>query len=230
MSNVVRLVNGGAIQVRTGVIQGIGPQGPRGVSGAQGLQGEQGPVGEPGPMGQILQMQGHTSVGTMNPIAANTDTIISFGQVGYDDLSCFSTIANILLSAAGDYLFCCSLCFNDAAAGYREVWFSSTTTGTFARTTRNATATTATGTWVDLTMPYRSNGGGEIINVLARSGVATGVGNGFLTVTRVGSGPPGPVGPAGPQGAAGAAGAQGPAGPPGSANTGFASYALMLPH
>jgi hypothetical protein len=230
MSNVVRLVNGGAIQVRTGVIQGIGPQGPRGIQGLQGLVGPPGPVGDPGPVGQILQMQGRTDMSTVNPVAANTDTVISFGLVRYDDMSCFATIANVLLNAAGDYLFCSWLRFDDASAGVREMWFSSTTTGTFARKTVNAAASTPSGTYLDLMMPYRSAGGGEIVNVLARSGTATGVGAGSLTVTRVGSGPPGPVGPAGPAGPAGAAGAQGPAGPSGTASTGFSTYALILPH
>lgn len=230
MSNVVRLVNGAAIQVRTGVIQGIGPQGPRGIQGEPGIQGEQGPVGDPGPMGQINQLQARTTVGTSNPLTANTDTVISFGSVRYDDLSCFTTIANITLTAAGDYLFNGWLCFADATAGTREMWFNSTTTGMFARTTVTAQASTASGTYVNLSCPYRSAGGGEVVNVLARSAAATGVGSGSLVVTRVGSGPPGPTGPVGPQGPAGAAGAQGPAGPPGSASNGFASYALILPH
>src|SRR3954464_13278331 len=104
MANVIRLVNGGTLQVRTGVIQGIGPQGPRGSVGAEGQQGDQGPVGETGPMGQIIQIQGRSMVNSANPLAANTDTAITFGSVTYDDLSCFTSISNITLVAAGDYL------------------------------------------------------------------------------------------------------------------------------
>ena len=104
MANVVKLVNGGAIQVRTGVIQGIGPVGPRGVAGVQGQQGEQGPTGETGPMGTIKQVQGRTEVGTTNAMAANTDTVIAFGDIKYDDPSCFYTAANILLRDVGDYM------------------------------------------------------------------------------------------------------------------------------
>ena len=63
MANVVRLVNGGTIQVKTGVLQGVGPQGPRGYVGPQGPQGEQGPVGEQGQIGQILQQATRTTVG-----------------------------------------------------------------------------------------------------------------------------------------------------------------------
>src|SRR5215831_14946849 len=102
-TNVIRLVNGGSIQVRTGVLQGIGPQGPRGVAGPQGIDGLQGPQGEVGPMGQILQLSGLTKVSINNTLAAATDTTISFGTVSYDDLSCFTSISNITLVAAGDY-------------------------------------------------------------------------------------------------------------------------------
>jgi len=226
MANVVRLVNGGAIQVRTGVIQGIGPQGPRGVAGPEGIQGEQGPIGETGPMGQINQLQGLTQVATSNPLAVSTDTVIAFGSVSYDDLSCFTSTTNATLTAPGDYLLSCWLRFDDAAASAREVWFQTSTT-TIARASRMAGV--GAPFYVDLTFPYRATGG-ENVNVLARSGAATGVSLGALTVTRVGSGPPGPIGPQGVQGPIGATGAQGPAGAAGNANSGFASYADMLPH
>jgi hypothetical protein len=226
MSNVVRLVNGGTIQVRTGVIQGIGPQGPRGVSGPAGIDGPQGPVGETGPMGQILQFQGRTNVGTNNPIAANTDTSIAFGSVTYDDLGCFTSTSNFTFVAAGDYLLSAWLRFDDAAATSRELWFAVAGT-TIARTTRMAV--TGAGFYVDLAHPYRATAG-QVMNVFARSGTATAVSLGACTVTRIGSGPPGPAGPTGPQGNQGAIGATGAAGPPGTANAGFTKYADLLPH
>lgn len=225
MANVVRLVNGGSIHVRTGVIQGIGPQGPRGVAGPEGLQGGQGPVGETGPMGQILQLQGRTDVATNNPLSANTDTVVAFGSTGYDDLSCFTSTTNITLTAPGDYLLSVFLRFDDAAASVREVWFATSGT-TIARTSRMAG--TGAAFYVDLTAAYRA-AGGEVVNVLARSGAATGISLGALTCTRVGSGPPGPIGPQGTQGPVGATGAQGPQGVAGSASSGFATYADLLP-
>lgn len=226
MSNVVRLVNGGSIQVRTGVIQGIGAQGPRGVAGSQGIQGEQGPVGEVGPVGQILQRQGRTSVSTNNVIAANTDTVIAYGSVGYDDLSCFTSTSNVTLTAAGDYLLSTFLRFDDAAATAREVWFLVGGV-TISRTSRMAGA--GAPFYVDLAVAYRA-AGGEVVTTLARSGTATGVSLGALTVTRMGSGPPGPAGPVGPQGPVGATGAAGPTGAAGAANSGFTKYADLLPH
>jgi hypothetical protein len=226
MANVVRLVNGGSIQVRTGVIQGIGPQGPMGVAGNQGADGPQGPVGDPGPMGQILQLMGRTSVATNNPVAANTDTVIAFGSVAYDDLSCFSSTSNVTLTSPGDYLLSVWVRFDDAAAGYRDIWFA--TGGTLiARGSRANTP--GQPCYANLAQPYRAVGG-EVVNVLVRAGQATAVSLGALNVTRVGSGPPGPAGPVGPQGPIGATGAQGPVGAPGTANAGFTKYGDLLPH
>lgn len=225
MSNVVRLVSGGSIQVRTGVIQGIGPQGPRGVAGPQGIDGDQGPVGPTGPQGQILQLQGMSSVSANNPLSSGADTVIAFGSVPYDDLNAFTSTSNITLTAAGDYLLSCWLRFDAATATKREVWFQ-----TGATTIARKSVIADTGIFfVDLAMPFRA-AGGEVINVHALAGVATGISQGSVSVTRVGSGPPGPIGPQGIQGPIGATGAAGPTGPAGTANTGFTSYALLLPH
>jgi hypothetical protein len=225
MANVIRLVNGGSIQVRTGVIQGIGPQGPTGVSGPQGQQGEQGPIGEGGPMGQILQLQAKTNVSVNNTVAANTDQVIAFGSVSYDDLSCFSSSSNTTLTAAGDYLLSCWLRFDQNAPKPVAVWFA-IGGSIIAATTELTDASTPT--YVDLSFPYRA-AGGEVLNVLVRSGAATACSLGSLVVTRVGSGPPGPAGPVGPQGNIGPAGAKGDKGDPGSASSGFATYADLLP-
>lgn len=227
MANVIRLVNGGSIQVRTGVIQGIGPQGPTGPVGPQGPDGEQGPVGAQGPTGQILQMQGRTTFASNNPLTANTDTALSWGSVTYDDLSCFTSLSNITLTAAGDYLLSAWVKF-DAVTGTtnRDLWFAIAGT-TIARSTRTAIA--STDMYVDLSHPYRASGG-QVVNVLARTGTATGISVGSLTVTRIGSGPPGPKGDVGAQGPVGATGSAGPAGPSGTANSGFAKYSDMLPH
>lgn len=232
MANVVRLVNGGSIQVRTGVIQGIGPQGPRGVAGETGSQGEQGPTGDPGPMGQILQLSGTTKVANSNPIAANTDTAISFGSNQlYDTISnppaSGFSLGAFTIGASGDYLLSCWLRFDDAAASAREIWFQ---TGSTMIARKSAYAGVGAPFYTDLAFPFHSENGGEVINVLVRSGAATGVGEGAWTVTRIGSGPPGPIGPKGETGGVGGQGIQGQKGDPGSANSGFIKYADLLPH
>ena len=226
MSNVVRLVSGGTIHVRTGVIQGIGPVGPRGVAGPQGIDGDQGPVGEQGPMGQILELGSKFSIGSSYPVPANTDTVIGFESIGYDGLSARDSSSNYVLTAAGDYLLSCWLRFDDAAASAREVWFKTGST-IIARTT--VMAGTGAPTYVPLSFPYRS-AGGDVVNVIVRAGAATAVGMGDLGLTRVGSGPPGPAGPPGPEGPIGIQGAKGDKGDDGDASSGFTTYAELLPH
>jgi hypothetical protein len=228
MANVVRLVNGGTIQVKTGVLQGVGPQGPRGYVGPQGPQGEQGPVGEQGQIGQILQQATRTTVGSSNPIGANTDTMVTFGVTGgYDELNAIKSQTNVGFDAAGDYMLSVWLQLNDAASGYRDIWFQTGST-IIARSSRSATAGSAC--YVDLTHTYRA-AVNDIVSVFVRSSAATAVAiGGSWTITRVGSGPPGIQGIQGIQGLQGVKGDQGVAGPSGTANSGFTKYSDLLPH
>jgi hypothetical protein len=225
MGNVVRLVNGGAIQVRTGVIQGIGPQGPRGVAGPQGLQGEQGPIGPIGPLGQILQSQGLVNMSTSNTLTANSDVTLAWGSVAYDDLSCFTSSTNVTLVAAGDYLLSAWIRFDATPASDQSLWFITGSTTIARKSARSGAGDTC---YLDLSFPYRATGN-NVITVHARSTSATAVSQGVWAVTRTGSGPQGPQGIQGQTGATGSQGAQGPAGPTGSASGGFTTYADLLP-
>jgi hypothetical protein len=226
MANTIRVVNGTTIQVRTGVLQGIGPQGPRGQQGLPGPDGPQGQQGETGPMGQILALGSRMDMTTTNPLAANTDTVISFGPSVYDGLSAFSSQSNILLSNAGDYLLGTWLQFGagPATTSLREVWFRNGSGLIIART--GITAPGGVTVPLTLTFPWRT-AGGETINVLARTADACTVSTGAMTVNRVGSGPPGVAGPQGPQGNIGPTGAKGDTGGAGSATTGFTTYAKL---
>jgi hypothetical protein len=227
MGNTVRLINGSTIQVRTGVIQGIGPTGPRGPVGEPGPRGDQGVQGEVGPPGQILQIASRAIVTVSQPLAANTDTVMSFGSSLYDDLLAIGGMSNIVLANAGDYLLCAWLRFDAAAAGgLRDVWFAQGT-NIVARSSRTTVA--GSQIYADITHTFRAVGG-EVLNVLARADVATAVGNGAVSVTRTGSGPKGDVGPAGIQGPIGATGAQGIQGIPGSGGGAYSSYAALLGH
>ena len=81
MVNVIRLNNGGSIQVRTGVLQGVGPVGPPGVAGPQGPEGVPGPQGETGPVGAIMQYLTKARINAPLNLPPNTDALVSFGQV-----------------------------------------------------------------------------------------------------------------------------------------------------
>lgn len=231
MGNVINLSNGGTIQVRTGVLQGVGPSGPRGLQGPQGPDGPPGPTGETGPIGQILQQMSRATVTVNQAIAAATDVPISFASVGYDDLSVFATSTNITLSAGVDYLFSVWLAFalpSNAATGYRKVSLVSGTTGLIAVAAPAVVVDDIT--YVSLTYPYRCSTDNEVVTVVARHNddVSLNVTAGAVAVNRIGSGPKGDTGPQGPAGPTGATGATGPQGPAGSANSGFLTYADLL--
>lgn len=222
MGNTVKMVNGSTIQVRTGVIQGIGPVGPRGAVGETGPQGDQGIQGEVGPIGQIMQIGARASVTSSNPLAANTDTTISFGSVVYDELSAFTSLSNITLTGVGDYMLSAFLRFDDAAAGLRDIWFA-VAGNIIARSSRTSTA--GAPFYCDLTTVYRASAG-DVVNVLARAGAATAIAAGALSIERVGSGPPGPIGPQGVQGPIGPTGAKGDTGTPGAPGS-YPTYAAL---
>jgi len=231
MSNVIRLLNGGTIQVRTGVLAGVGPEGPRGLVGPAGPQGEQGFQGDQGPIGQILQRQSRAVVSGTTTVSPDTDTLVAFGTVSYDDMGACTSSTNFTLTDVGDYQLNCYLKFEmpaNAPDGHRTIFFSSTTNGEIARTSRNAILDEAT--YVDLSFPHRSTVSGEVIRVYARSGddLSCNVTAGSIVITRTGSGPQGPQGPAGPAGPTGATGPAGPTGATGSASSGFATYADLL--
>lgn len=227
MANVVRLNNGGMIQVRTGVLQGIGPVGPPGVTGPAGPAGEPGPQGETGPPGSINQYYSATKMSASVSLTPDTDTLIPFGQVEYDDLSVFDSSTNVGLDWGNDYMINVWLKFelpSDAAGdGLRAVWLQSNTSGTLTRVQTLAVADDAT--YLHMSWPHRTVSA-ETINVYARSGddVNVTVSAGGLSLARLGAGPPGLTGPQGPQGAVGPAGPQGPQGPAGSSGSGYSTY------
>lgn len=233
MANVIRLNNGGVIQVRTGVLQGIGPIGPRGLVGPAGQQGDQGPQGETGPMGAITQSMSRTKVGGPQSVGPSTDTLVTFGSVSYDDMNAFTNSTTVTFPEAGDYLLNAwlqlELPTGGTAAGLRSVWFVSSVEGTIAR--KQLSAATSDKSHVTLNFPHRA-AAGETIKVYVRSGDASSISlsAGSLVVNRIGAGLRGVAGPQGPAGAVGPVGAQGPAGPSGTANAGYATYSGLLPH
>jgi hypothetical protein len=231
MANVIRLNNGGVIQVRTGVLQGIGPIGPRGLTGPQGAQGEIGPQGETGPMGGITEYSSKATISAGISVSPDTDTLVSFGNVSYDDLAAVWSSTNFTLTDAGDYQISVWVRFDspaNAGDGVRALWLQSSVQGILVRNHIVAVAdepTYAQLVWADR---YAA---GEQVNVYARQGddLAVGITAGAISICRIGAGLRGAVGPAGPAGPVGPAGPQGPEGPAGSATSGFTTYADLLP-
>ena len=209
MANQVRLINGGAIQVRTGILQGVGPQGPRGLVGPSGPMGDPGPQGPVGPPGSITEVSTKLKVASPQSITADTDVTVAFADVTFDDMSAATSSVNFTLHEVGDYLITCWVKMekpSNDGDGLRALWITSETNGTLVRDQRLAVADDHT--YISLNTVHRSTVVDEVLHVLCRSGddLALALSDGVLTFTRTGSGPVGPAGPTGPQGPAGTPG------------------------
>ncbi len=229
MGNIIRLVNGGTIQVRTGVLAGVGPVGPRGLIGPPGPDGPPGPIGPQGPQGEILEAMSRANVSGVTNISASVATAIAFGSVQYDDLSCLASSTNITFNEAGDYLVSAWCQFTEpsnATDGYRELSLYSVTHTL--DTWKNAVNATALDSKivVSISAPYRVLTAPETMQIRAFStdDVGVSVDGGAVHISRLGSGPVGPPGPQGQPGLTGPVGPPGPAGPPGASGSGYASY------
>lgn len=226
MANVIRLSSGGTIQVRTGVLAGVGPQGPRGLIGPAGPDGPQGPQGEQGAQGQILQIQAKATTSAATSVPNNTATLVAFGTVQYDDMSVFASSTNFTFDEAGDYLLSAFVVWGSSASGTRTLTVESTTNGVI----WGSTAPGITDMYQEITVPYRVAVAEETLNLKANqsSGGALNVVSGAIVITRIGSGPVGPAGPQGAQGIQGLQGVPGPQGDDGNASSGFATYADLV--
>jgi hypothetical protein len=220
MSNVVRLTNGTRIQVRTGVLAGVGPEGPLGPVGPAGPDGPAGPPGPPGPIGQILQVQSQARVSGPTAASSGGDTNIAFASVTHDDPGNATSSTVFTAQASGDYLFTAWVGLNTTASF--DLYIQSSDDNTI------VVRSSFTGLYGALSYAYRALSG-EQFRVYINPNANVSVSSGAFSMTRVGSGPVGPQGPAGPTGPQGPAGPQGPQGPQGSASGGFATYEDLLP-
>lgn len=230
MPSAVRLSNGTAVQVRVGVLQGVGPVGPRGVQGERGLQGDEGPQGPTGPVGGILNYMGQASIGTANSITANTDVNVSFDTLGFDDFGAYAATVWTLTNP-GDYEVSAWVDFtpNGTAAGNRSLWFTVNGT-TVARKSSTAFASSSIHTWVDLSWPIRVASTSTVRCFVRTSDtVAVSVAAGGIAINRIGSGAAGPAGPQGPAGPVGPTGPTGPTGAAGSPGGAYSTYSALHP-
>lgn len=225
MANAVKLLNGGTIQVRTGVLAGIGPMGPRGPVGLRGEQGIQGPTGEQGIQGQILQIGARSLLTTAQAVAANVWVPLAFQTVSYDDMGVFASSTNMTVLEAGDYQFAATVSLSSGAGdGRRVLRFNSGTNGLI--WAHSTPGTVGNEVYMEIHCNYRVMAAGETIQLQAFSSDSSSLQatTGILTVTRIGSGPVGPEGPQGEQGVQGLRGVQGVKGDPGNASSGFSTY------
>jgi len=230
-STITRLRSGDQIQIRTGAVQGIGPQGPSGPTGGSGPEGPAGPQGAKGDTGFVSESAVlATSGGSPQSVAASTNTLVNFPTVVVDEMSAKQSDTNFR-PGAGRYFVTAYVNFSKGTAvtGARIIRILQNGAVVWANTLPN----TATST---LTASELSVAGGLVlaandiitVQVWHNDSVSLSLNPARLFISRTGPGPQGPEGPQGPQGpvgATGAAGAQGPAGTVGNNNTTFAQIA-----
>lgn len=230
-STVVRLRNGDSIQIRTGAVQGIGPQGPSGPSGPAGLTGPAGPTGDTGAMGEVAE-HATLATGTGQSIAATTNTLVNFGTVVLDQMSAAQSVTNFV-TGVGHFYVSASIMFDKGSGTLTGGRIVRILVDGVAVAEQSSTAIShASITKVGLTC----NTGIQITNassvitvqVWHSDAASQSLAPARLWITRVGpgvAGPAGEQGPQGPVGSTGATGAQGVAGTVGNNTTTFAMLA-----
>lgn len=241
MAQVIKVASGETIQVRTGVLQGIGPIGPTGPTGPQGPQGMQGPQGEKGEMGQINQLNTEAKILTPFNVGIDTLTTATFDSVIRDELTMYVSSATFKAPSPMDVFFQVWIAFaapTDRSDSYRHVELFSSNQGVFAAATELAYPTTVAGSQaaaddvavnITLTGTIRMTTN-ETVNVRVKHGdsMSVSVNAGRIAMYRVGSGPMGATGPNGATGPQGPQGPTGPQGPAGNSGTGYATYGGLI--
>lgn len=228
-AQVVRVSGGDTIQIREGVLSGIGPQGPTGPSGPKGLTGDPGPQGVPGPTGQVNDFYSLAN-NKGNPVAvgSNTDTIMSFPTVVADQPSLVASLTNFVLPT-GLWMVNARLVFakpsSASASGWRRtsVFYDGTE---WDAETRVALTDTDTYTGLHSLVPVTAAGRVLQVHCLHSDVVALSV-IAKITITRIGPGAQGLPGPQGDQGPVGQTGPPGPQGPPGSLVNNTTTFAAI---
>jgi len=233
MSSIaVRLRSGDTVQVRTGAVAGIGPQGPAGPSGSTGPEGPLGPTGDQGPTGAVVEHACLVS-GTAQSVPATTNTLVNFPTVQVDELSAKQSDTNFV-PGVGTFDVKVSIMFDKGAgtlSGGRVVRLL--LNGAETGWENSGSAFSASGvakSCLNLSATQRLENSNDILTVQVwhNDSASLALSPARLTITRVGPGPEGPAGPTGPIGPVGdtgATGAQGPAGTVGDNTTTFAQLA-----
>lgn len=226
-SSVVRVGNGGTIQVRTGVVAGIGPQGPTGPTGPQGLDGPAGPQGERGETGYVSEAATIARLTVAQPVATSVQTLVTFDTVEVDELSSVKSTTNFS-PGPGTYYVSAYVLFSKSVAAVNSRVVAITLNGTdIASSQGNARGGTQTDVSVSLSTGVRTLSSGDIIAVRAwhNDSASIPIAAARIFITRTGPGPKGDKGDAGDVGGVGPIGPQGPQGPAGTnfpRNTTFA--------
>ena len=220
MASVIRVSSGDTIQVRTGVLQGIGPVGPTGPTGPQGVIGPQGIQGEQGPKGSLGEYATNVANLSLQSIATATNTLVAFDTVTVDEYNAVKSTTNFQPGAGNWYITAYVMFTKQAgnAVGARalRIITSAPVVGTIAGTTMAVIPTI--NHEISLACGVRITDPATIIQVQAyhTEGATLQLSGAKFWLCRTGSGPQGIQGIQGVQGPIGPAGPTGPAGPSGA--------------
>lgn len=227
MSSSTRLSNGGTLIIRTGVLQGVGPQGPRGATGPEGPSGPPGPQGEQGPTGYIEQVT-FEATATGTSVATSNDTLVSYDSVTTDDFSAAQSLTNFE-PGIGDYHVTAYIKFSKQseinASGSRIVRLLKENV-VQAAITVSAVPTIPTEVTLTAGVHLTDDLDTLQIQVWHNEGVTLQV-TGRLFFTKVGPGQRGLTGPEGPKGDIGPQGPEGPQGPAGTITDNTTTFAML---
>lgn len=229
MSSVLRLSSGDVIQIREGVLEGIGPQGPTGPSGPQGLTGPVGAQGIPGPMGQIDDFFTYAhNIGNAQSIGTGVVTTVSFPTVVYDEPSLVASLTNLAIPV-GLWHVLFSVVFakpsSSNASGWRRIGLQYNGSESAAGTINSIPDIDSQ---LNLhTFVKATSAGLTLTGTVSHSDVVSLAATVKIYCTRVGPGAQGVAGPQGSTGVAGPVGPTGPQGPAGALVTNTTTYASI---
>lgn len=228
-STVVRVATGDTIQIRTGVVQGIGPQGPVGPTGPVGPAGDPGPQGVAGPAGQVIENSFEAVLNTAQSVASGTNTLVAFDSVLTDEFSATQSQTNYK-PGVGDFV----------VTAYVQITKRSNVVATGSRTIRilkggnvlaavSVAAPPTVAADLNISTAMRNLSPDDIIQVqvLQDEGATLQVLTARLWMSRTGPGPQGPKGDVGPKGDIGPAGPQGPKGASGTVGSNVTTFAAL---
>jgi hypothetical protein len=227
-NSVIRVRSGDVVQVRTGVLRGIGPEGPVGPIGPQGPPGEQGLKGDTGMIGDLYS----TLSSTAQVATGSTWTDLSYQTVVHNEILTIVDTFTFKFKEAGTYLLTAETQFNETAVGGTSTGargvqlLNSSTATTQAIATADAVVNGATVLTLSQQVEVTSTLHTYKMQAFSKDGAAVNVSTRSIKLIRVGSGPAGVQGPPGP---IGVQGSQGPAGPIGNAGSGFTTFDAVMP-
>lgn len=229
MGSVIRIGSGGTVQVRAGVLQGVGPVGPKGAKGDRGDRGPMGVDGPTGPAGSLSELLSVARLTTPQSVTAGTTVNLAWNTVERDDFGVFTSTTIITPNEIGGVYVLSAFVQVDKPAnpsdGHRLLTIVEDGAQDVILDADSKPPVPDGPTFLSVSAAFEARSGCVYrLTLKSTDDLAVAVAAGRVSVNRIGAGPAGPEGPAGPAGPVGPQGIQGPEGPAGDANSGFDTF------